>query len=347
MKKETLIIDLNQTEEREYEEKLRKPAQILRAGGTVIFPTETVYGLGADATDARAASKIYLAKGRPSDNPLIVHIAELSQLEGVVREVGERERKLIAAFWPGPLTLIFRRGETIPRETTGGLDTVAVRMPSGRIAAVLIRMAGLPIAAPSANLSGRPSLTCGEYILKEMWGRVDAIIIDRDSEIGLESTVLDMTQEIPLILRPGKVTPRDIEEVLGLRIQVDASLKDPRETPKSPGMKYRHYSPKAEIFIVTGTGEEQRKKVSAGLERARKEGKKAAVITLEERVPLYGDSALSIGRDAEEASRNIFTLLRKADEMGIARLFFEALDEEGIGEALMNRMTKAAGNHRI
>lgn len=347
MEKETLIIDLNKIQEREYEEKLRKPAQILREGGTVIFPTETVYGLGANAADAQAASKIYLAKGRPSDNPLIVHIAELSQLEGVVREVGERERKLIDAFWPGPLTLIFRRGEKIPCETTGGLDTVAVRMPSGKIAAKLIRMAGLPIAAPSANLSGRPSLTCGEYILKEMRGRVDAIILDKDSEIGLESTVLDMTQEIPLILRPGKVTPRDIEEVLGISIKVDASLKDPHEPPKSPGMKYRHYSPKAEIFIVTGTREEQQKKVSAELQRARKEGKKAAVMTLEERMKLYGDSALSIGRDAEEASRNIFTLLRKADEMGIARLLFEALDEEGIGEALMNRMTKAAGNHRI
>lgn len=347
MEKDTLIIDLNQIPEEEYEEALRRPAQILREGGTVIFPTETVYGLGADATDGEASRRIYLAKGRPSDNPLIVHIADQTDLEGVVAEIGEREKKLMQAFWPGPLTLILRKGERIPRETTGGLDTVAVRLPSGKIAAMLIRLAGIPIAAPSANISGRPSLTCGEFVLAEMRGRVDAIILHKDSEIGLESTVVDMTGESPVILRPGKITRQDIEEVLGTAVEADASLKDPCEAPRSPGMKYRHYSPEAQVLIVTGSAHEQQEKASMKIREVLAEGKKVFVLALEERVSLYGERGISLGKDIEEASKNIFTILRKADEMGADILIFEAVCEEGLGEALMNRMIKAAGNHRI
>lgn len=348
MNKNTLIIDLNRRNVKEWNIALEEAAKIIQRGGTVIFPTETVYGLGGNAMDSSASKAIYAAKGRPSDNPLIVHIERREQLSELVKSVGKREELLMEYFWPGPLTIIFPKGDQVPYETTGGLDTVAIRMPSDDIARLLIRKAGLPIAAPSANLSGRPSITSGEYIVEEMKGRVDAIILHRDSEIGLESTVIDMTKEQPLILRPGKITQKEIEEVLGVSVRMDPALKNPDEIPRSPGMKYRHYSPKAKILIVTGkSADEKFKKASDILNQKTLVHEKVAVMVLEHRMSLYGQYGLSIGKDSEEAARNIFRLLRKADDQGIDFLIFESIDEEGISEALMNRMTKAAGNNVI
>lgn len=348
MKKNTLIIDLNSENKEGQDSLIDRAAEILRNGGTVIFPTETVYGLGANAMDAQAAQKIYRAKGRPSDNPLIVHIENKERLSDLVKDVGKREEQLMEAFWPGPLTIIFEKNEKVPLETTGGLGTVAVRMPSDTIARMLIRKAGVAVAAPSANLSGSPSITCGEYILREMKGRVDAIILHRDSEIGLESTVIDMTQEQPVILRPGKVTKREIEEVLGVSVVIDPALNDPDQIPKSPGMKYRHYSPKANIIIVMGASDQEKfKKSTQEIERLLAENQKIEVLVLEHRLSLYPDYGISIGKDIEEAAQNIFRLLRMADEKNIDWLIFESIDEEGIAEALMNRMIKAAGNNVI
>ena len=231
------------------EEDLEEGAAILRQGGLVAFPTETVYGLGANALDEEAAKKIYEAKGRPSDNPLIAHIAGPAELAPLAKEIPEAARKLMEHFWPGPLTMIFRKKEIVPYGTTGGLDTVAVRMPSDPIARKLIAMAGVPVAAPSANLSGRPSPTTADHVWQDMAGRIDMLIDGGPVGIGLESTIVDVTGEIPMILRPGAITLEMLQEVLG-RVEIDPAILGPMKEgtrPKAPGMKYRHYAPKADM----------------------------------------------------------------------------------------------------
>ena len=257
------------------------PGKVLREGGLVAFPTETVYGLGGDAKNASASEKIYAAKGRPSDNPLIVHIAEFSELEEIVKEVPDSARALADAFWPGPLTMILQKNEVIPYETTGGLDTVAVRMPSHPVARAFIKASGCMVAAPSANISGRPSPTTADHVWEDLNGRIDYVIDGGAVEIGLESTIIDLTEDIPLVLRPGYITPEEIAEVIGT-VKMDPGLsgEDVTVRPKAPGMRYRHYAPKGNLMIVTGDTDNVIKEINSRAECAIADGKSVGIIAV-------------------------------------------------------------------
>lgn len=277
-------------------ENIEEAARIIRQGGLVAFPTETVYGLGADALNAEAVGKIYEAKGRPSDNPMIVHISRASDIGQLTRYITQDMITLIDHFWPGPLTLVIKKKEIVPLRTTGGLDTVAVRMPDHPVALELIRLAGVPIAAPSANLSGKPSPTKADHVRDDLMGKVDAIIMGGDCRVGIESTVLDLTGETPMILRPGIVTPESIEAVLGKPVKLDPSLNavpNPDLAPKAPGMKYKHYAPKAQMLVVEG----RREKVKEEIQRLRglneNLGNKVGVILLKKK-PLWKQLMISL-----------------------------------------------------
>lgn len=317
------------------EEDIRIAAKIIEQGGLVAFPTETVYGLGANAMDADAVRKIYEAKGRPADNPTIVHIAERKELGQVTFLVTEDMKTLMDRFWPGPMTMIVPRGEYIPYVTTGNLETVGVRMPENEVARELIRRSGCPIAAPSANLSGRPSPTTAQHVIDDLDGRIDAVIQSGPCRIGIESTVIDMTGKIPMILRPGYITKKDFEEALGQEILLDPTLnRKPREGedfhPKAPGMKYRHYAPRAEMIIFKG----DRIRVEAAIDQERAErealGQKVFVIDFDE--------------DRETvAAHEIFAMLRQADREGADVILAAALPQRGVGFSVMNRMLKSAG----
>ena len=341
--KRCLLIDTDKDKEF-LDEQLHKVANLLKAGKTVVFPTETVYGLGANALDPEAAKKIYEAKGRPSDNPLIVHISKKEDVDFLAGNISQDAKLLMEAFWPGPLTLILDKSDNVPIETTGGLMTVAIRMPSNPIARKLIDLAGVPIAAPSANISGRPSITSSKYLVEELCERVDAIIISEDSEIGLESTVIDMTASTPVILRPGKIGKTEIEKILNKEIELDPSLKDENAAPKSPGMKYKHYSPNATVIVVTGSLDEMKQKINQKLSLDKNIGDKVKVVCLEDRVSLYDGYGISWGKSSQEAAKNLFKILRLMDEQNIEVVYFEALNSDEISEAVMNRLIKAAGN---
>lgn len=341
--KRCLLIDTDKDKEF-LDEQLHKVANLLKAGKTVVFPTETVYGLGANALDPEAAKKIYEAKGRPSDNPLIVHISKKEDVDFLAGNISQDAKLLMEAFWPGPLTLILDKSDNVPIETTGGLMTVAIRMPSNPIARKLIDLAGVPIAAPSANISGRPSITSSKYLVEELCERVDAIIISEDSEIGLESTVIDMTASTPVILRPGKIGKTEIEKILNKEIELDPSLKDENAAPKSPGMKYKHYSPNATVIVVTGSLDEMKQKINQKLSLDKNKSDKVKVVCLEDRVSLYDGYGISWGKSSQEAAKNLFKILRLMDEQNIEVVYFEALNSDEISEAVMNRLIKAAGN---
>ena len=341
--KRCLLIDTDKDKEF-LDEQLHKVANLLKAGKTVVFPTETVYGLGANALDPEAAKKIYEAKGRPSDNPLIVHISKKEDVDFLAGNISQDAKLLMEAFWPGPLTLILDKSDNVPIETTGGLMTVAIRMPSNPIARKLIDLAGLPIAAPSANISGRPSITSSKYLVEELCERVDAIIISEDSEIGLESTVIDMTASTPVILRPGKIGKTEIEKILNKEIELDPSLKDENAAPKSPGMKYKHYSPNATVIVVTGSLDEMKQKINQKLSLDKNKSDTVKVVCLEERVSLYDGYGISWGKNSQEAAKNLFKILRLMDEQNVEVVYFEALNSDEISEAVMNRLIKAAGN---
>ena len=341
--KRCLLIDTDKDKEF-LDEQLHKVADMLKTGKTVVFPTETVYGLGANALDPEAAKKIYEAKGRPSDNPLIVHISKKEDVDFLAGNISQDSKLLMEAFWPGPLTLILDKSDNVPIETTGGLMTVAIRMPSNPIARKLIDLAGVPIAAPSANISGRPSITSSKYLVEELCERVDAIIISEDSEIGLESTVIDMTASTPVILRPGKIGKTEIEKILNKEIELDPSLKDENAAPKSPGMKYKHYSPNATVIVVTGSLDEMKQKINQKLSLDKNKSDTVKVVCLEDRVSLYDGYGISWGKNSQEAAKNLFKILRLMDEQNIEVVYFEALNSDEISEAVMNRLIKAAGN---
>ncbi|WP_352407555.1 L-threonylcarbamoyladenylate synthase [Acetoanaerobium noterae] len=341
--KRCLLIDTDKDKEF-LDEQLHKVANLLKAGKTVVFPTETVYGLGANALDPEAAKKIYEAKGRPSDNPLIVHISKKEDVDFLAGNISQDAKLLMEAFWPGPLTLILDKSDNVPIETTGGLMTVAIRMPSNPIARKLIDLAGVPIAAPSANISGRPSITSSKYLVEELCERVDAIIISEDSEIGLESTVIDMTASTPVILRPGKIGKTEIEKILNKEIELDPSLKDENTAPKSPGMKYKHYSPNATVIVVTGSLDEMKQKINQKLSLDKNKSDKVKVVCLEDRVSVYDGYGISWGKNSLEAAKNLFKILRLMDEQNVEVVYFEALNSDEISEAVMNRLIKAAGN---
>ena len=331
-------------------EALKEAAKIIRGGGLVAFPTETVYGLGADAFNKDAAKKIYGAKKRPSDNPLIVHIADFCELDKIVGEVSEDARRLMDRFWPGPMTLIFKKKEGIPSQTTAGLDTVAVRMPEDELAREFIRLCKTPIAAPSANLSGSPSPTSAEHVYKDMKGRIDMLIASDDSKVGLESTIVDVSVSIPLVLRPGAITLNMLREV-NENISIDpAILKKPEKDllPKAPGMKYRHYAPKAKLVIVEGDFDKFKSFVEKEKDLAA--GKKIGLILTEEnKGKIEADEVEYVGSrlSYEDIAHNLFAVLRRFDEKNIDIIYSESFDESELGMAIMNRLVKAAGYNII
>ncbi len=330
---------------------LQEAGRILREGGLVAFPTETVYGLGADALNEKAAEKIYAAKGRPSDNPLIVHIAEKEALDRIAKEISAEATKVIEKYWPGPLTLIFEKTDAVPEGTTGGLDTVAVRMPSHALARALIREGGGYVAAPSANTSGRPSPTSAEHVREDLWGKVDLIIDGGETEIGIESTILDVSVTPPVILRPGAITKEMLEEAVG-KVEMDETLfsGDSKEPPKAPGMKYRHYAPKAEMTVIDGEIQDVIEEINRRAEEDLRQGKRVGIIATEESCLQYRKGSVkSIGLRAEEATvaNGLYRILREFDAEGTDCIYSEAFGSEGIGNAIMNRLLKAAGHHII
>ena len=329
---------------------MKEAGNIIKGGGLVAFPTETVYGLGGDALNPLSSGKIYLAKGRPSDNPLIIHIADMADLDAIVRDVPESAKKLAEAFWPGPLTMILYKSDIVPYETTGGLDTVAVRMPVHCVARELIRAAGGYVAAPSANRSGRPSPTLAKYVVEDMDGRVEMIIDGGDVEIGLESTIVDLTAEEPVILRPGYITRQMLEQVLH-EVGEDCTMMrdDSGQAPKAPGMKYRHYAPKGELTIVSGDAGRVIEYINAQTDSYKASNKKTGVIATDVSVAKYrADVCKSAGSPNDEnmIARTLYRILREFDDEQVEIIYAESFDTTGIGQAIMNRLLKAAG-HKV
>ena len=328
-------------------EAIEKAGALIREGELVAFPTETVYGLGGDALNPEASRKIYRAKGRPSDNPLIVHISRFEDLKPLVKEVTEDVGRLMEAFWPGPLTLILKKSGLVPEETTGGLPTVAVRMPSHPVALSFIAAAGGYVAAPSANVSGRPSPTKAVHVMEDLGGRIPLILDGDDSQIGLESTILDMTAGVPTILRPGYITQDMLQKVLD-QVETDPSLLRPdcKEPPRAPGMRYRHYAPRGELTVVEGAPAAVIACINDLTRKARSEGKRTGVLGTKETEKEYAaDSIKSVGerRDEEAFARNLYRLLREFDEEGTDVIFSESFHGGSLGQAVMNRLLKAAG----
>lgn len=326
---------------------MKRAGEILQNGGLVAFPTETVYGLGADALNEEAAQKIYAAKGRPSDNPLIVHIADMEALGRIAESIPKEAKTLAEAFWPGPLTMIFRKKECVPSGTTGGLSTVAVRMPSDEIARELIRQGGGYIAAPSANVSGRPSPTTAQHVYEDMKGRIPMILDGGPVRIGLESTIVDLTEGHPVILRPGYITLSMIRSITG-EAEVDRGLIADNSTvrPKAPGMKYRHYAPRAELWIVEGPME----RVVSYINEKCSAFPGTGIICTEETREYYPDGVVkSIGsrKDERSIAGHLFAVLREFDGEHVERIYSESFDTQGLGQAIMNRLLKAAGHQKI
>ncbi|HOJ10056.1 MAG TPA: L-threonylcarbamoyladenylate synthase [Clostridiales bacterium] len=340
-------------------DKLKYAADIIKNGGLVAFPTETVYGLGANALQKGAIKKIFEAKGRPSDNPLIVHIADIAALEELAVEPPSVWQKLAGKFWPGPLTLIFKKSPVIPSEITAGLDTVAVRMPAHPIALALIEESSLPIAAPSANSSGRPSPTLASHVIEDLDGKIDLIIDGGSANIGLESTVLDITSNPPLILRPGGLTLEQLRiELPDVELDPAISSKDSMAgnnnlkefIPKSPGLKYKHYSPKAQLIIVEGSMDKVVCRINELSKKMINEGKKIGVLSTDHTKPLYKSSVvMSLGdrSSPDTIASNLFLSFREMDRQDVDVIFAEAIDKNGLGLAIMNRMKKAAGYNII
>ena len=332
-------------------ESLARAGELIRAGQLVGFPTETVYGLGANALDETAVRRIFEAKGRPGDNPLIVHICAPEQLRPLIAvEPGETAQKLMDAFWPGPMTLIFPKSDAVPAAVTAGLDTVAVRFPSHPAAQALIAAARRPIAAPSANRSGRPSPTTAAHVLEDMDGRIPLILDGGPCDVGVESTVIDMTGDVPRILRPGGVTREMLEAAAG-RASVDPAVTRPLregETARSPGMKYRHYAPRGQLTIVEGRPDAVARRISALYDEALADGRKPLILALERHRSAYGGrNLLSLGDGAEGMARSMFARLRDADAMGADALFSEGVSSDGMGLAVMNRLGRAAAFHVV
>lgn len=333
-------IDSNDIDKNE----LKKHSELLKNGETVIFPTETVYGLGANALDENAVKKIYEAKGRPSDNPLIVHIHNKDLIYDLSKDIDDKAKKVIDKFWPGPFTVILKKNDKVPKTTTGGLDTVAIRMPKNDIALELLRECNLPIAAPSANISGKPSPTNGKHVVDSMNGRVAGIIIGDDCDYGLESTVVDFTEEIPMILRPGSITKKDLENVIG-KVEIDPSLlnHEDNKKAKAPGMKYKHYSPDAEVFIVSGKNDDVIEKINSLIDENDKNGLKSGVLCLEKNKKKYKGKVISLGENFKEVGRNLFNSLITMDNEKINVVYSEEFLDDEVGMAIMNRLLKSSG----
>lgn len=333
------------------DELIAEAGRVIKEGGLVAFPTETVYGLGGDAFNRDSSRKIYAAKGRPSDNPLIVHIADIEDLSKVAYDIPDTAYKLAEKFWPGPMTLILKKLSAVPDETTGGLSTVAVRFPSDVIAQKLIKASGGFIAAPSANKSGRPSPTLAKYVIEDLEGEVEIIIDGGSSDIGLESTIVDLTEGIPTILRPGYITKEDIAEVTG-KVDIDKTILDDssKEAPKAPGMKYKHYAPSGDLTIVYGENDKVVSYINEKLLSVKDKEKKTGVIATSGNLGFYkADVIKDIGLREDELliAQNLFRILREFDDEGVGIIYSEGFKAEGISMATMNRLMKAAGGKEV
>ncbi len=321
-------------------------AEIIRRGGTVAIPTETVYGLGANALDTRAVNRIFHAKGRPADNPLIVHVASVQQLDQLVSEIPAKAVSLMKAFWPGPLTLILKRTDVVPDITTGGLDTVAVRMPADIVARELIRVSGKPLAAPSANISGRPSPTTAAHVLHDLEGRIDAVIDAGNTCIGVESTVIDMTGKKPAVLRPGYISAASIEEVIGeVEIGYNDHVTEDESVPRSPGMKYTHYSPNATVLLLEGPHDLVQDKIREMYADFTCRGARVGLLVTDAGLLFLTHDIFYLGSkdEPEEVARNLFLGLRALDERGVNIILADgSFTHEGVGAAVMNRLRKAS-----
>ena len=330
---------------------IKEAAKVLRSGGLIAFPTETVYGLGANALDEDAASKIYEAKGRPSDNPLIVHIANKKDVEKLASNIPAKARLLMDKFWPGPLTIIFHKSSIVPYGVTGQLETVGIRMPNHKIALKLIEEAGVPVAAPSANTSTRPSPTNASHVLEDLSGRIDGVIDGGDVNIGIESTIIDVTSDIPTILRPGYITIAQMEEVIG-KVNIDQAVLNIKEAAhmvaKAPGMKYKHYAPQADMLIVEGDQEKVVAKINELAADMVEKGKKVGIIATDETKHRYQKGVvISLGQRKDELSisQHLFQTLREMDALEVDCIFSEGFTNEHVGQAIMNRLLKAAGHN--
>ena len=344
---ETKIKIINKIEEDI--EALDEASEIIKRGGTVVFPTETVYGLGANALDKEAVNKIFIAKGRPQDNPLIIHVCS-KDISDYVEEIPEIAQKLIDKFWPGPLTIILNKKSIIPDITSAGLKSIGIRMPRNNVALKLIEFSKVPIAAPSANISGRPSPTDVKRCIEDLSGKVDYILGGQHSEVGLESTIVDCTVYPPLVLRPGGITLEMLREV-DKNISIDkAILSKPSANlkPKAPGMKYRHYAPKASVEIIKGEDKKVVEKINEMVDNYVKEGKKVGILASSKNIAYYTKGEIKLlGSNLDEVAHNLFEALRSFDDLGIDIILSEAFEEKGLGIAVMNRLNKAAGFHII
>jgi L-threonylcarbamoyladenylate synthase len=320
--------------------KIAEAARIIRKGGLVAFPTETVYGLGANALDRRACLKLFKAKNRPFDDPLIVHIANKKDVFKLAREIPDTALKLIDKFWPGPLTLIFKKSRLIPKTVTAGLHSVALRMPGNDIALAIIRESQVPIAAPSANLFGRPSPTTAKHVLEDLNGRIDLLVDGGPTQIGVESTILDLTQDCPYLLRPGKINREELEEIIpGIKIY-------DRDKILSPGMYPQHYSPKAKVMLIEGNSDVQVEKINNLAAEFSLQGYYFGILAKEENKNKYGEynvKLLRLDGDLTNCGTNLFSALREFDRQGVDIIFVEGVREEGLGIAIMDRLRKAGG----
>lgn len=323
------------------EKRIKVAAKLIREGKLVAFPTETVYGLGADALNSKAVRGIFEAKGRPADNPLIVHIADFNQVHELAREVPPEVELLAKHFWPGPLTVVLPKRENVPKITTGGLETVAIRMPAHEIALGLIRESNRPIAAPSANISGKPSPTLAEHVVDDFYGTIECIIDGGGTTIGVESTVIDLTTKPPTLLRPGGLPMEEIERIIG-KIKIHPAVRGKEvNLAKAPGMKYKHYAPNAQVVVIEGVREKVKGKIMELLVEYKKQGVKVGVMATGD---FYeADAYVNLGDSEEEIARNLFKALRELDRSGVGIILAEGIEEKGLGLAVMNRLRKAAG----
>lgn len=321
---------------------LIKYANLIKNGETVILPTETVYGLGANALDENAVAKIYEAKGRPSDNPLIVHIDSIEKVNELAQNINYKAKKVMNKFWPGPITIILDKKEIVPNKTSGGLKTVALRMPNNNIFLKLISLSETPIAAPSANISGKPSPTKSKHVVEQMNNRVSGIICGNDCDFGIESTIVDFTEETPVILRPGSITKEELESEIG-EVLIDKSLlkKEDNINAKAPGMKYKHYSPNAEVFIVDGNNIFEN--VNNLIRENKSKNLVTGVICIDENKDKYDCEVINLGSDLDEVGKNLFASLIDMDNKNIDIIYSEYFGNNGVGMAVMNRLLKSAG----
>lgn len=353
----TIVYKIDEIDERVW---LKDAGKVLADGGLVGIPTETVYGLAANALDEAAAAKIYAAKGRPSDNPLIVHIAGMEMIHDLVSELPETAKQLAEKFWPGPLTMVLPKSEKVPYGTTGGLDTVAIRMPSHPVAYKLISDCRIPLAAPSANTSGRPSPTRAEHVYEDLNGKIDMILDAGPVGIGIESTIVDLTGKFPMILRPGYITRDMLSEIVG-EVEIDPAIlgenKDKNFRPKAPGMKYKHYAPKGDLLLVSGERDKVVQEISRLASEKTSEGFRVGIIATEETKSMYDTLevskgeivVMSIGTRKDEATitHNLYDILRRMDDENVSFIYSESFGEGMLGQAIMNRLLKAAGHQQI